>query len=258
MTSLPIGRAAISGASSGIGAAYADRLARRGFDLLLIARRADRLESLASTLVEAYGVDVQTFAADLENPASLAAAAARVREPDVSILINTAGAAGPDPTAEVTAGQIERMFRLNVVALSRLSHAALANFRADGRGLLVNIGSVAHSASPNTAAYSGSRAYVLNFTHSLRAEHATHPGVQIQLVLTGPSGPELFSSDRADFTPEQLVDAALAGAEAGELVTFPAMADPALWERLEGAQVTTPTARGAGTKRRPRSEPMTA
>ena len=243
MTSLPTGRAAITGASSGIGAAYAERLARRGHDLLLIARRADRLEALAKWLGQAHGVDVQTLVVDLEDPAGLAAVEARVGQPDISILVNNAGAGGLGPSAQVAADQIERIIRLNVVALSRLSHAVLANFRADGRGLLVNIGSVmAHAPSPSGAAYSGSKAYVLNFTRSLQVEHKAHAGVQIQLVMPGPIRTEFFSSqglsdsvfpDSSYMTPDQLVDAALAGAEAGELITIPSMADRCVWERLE-------------------------
>jgi short-subunit dehydrogenase len=247
MTSLPKGRAAITGASSGIGAAYADRLARRGHALLLVARRADRLDALARTLTQVHNVDVETLVADLEDPVGLAAVEARIGRPDVSILVNNAGAGGLGPSAQVTADQIERIIRLNVTALSRLSHAALANFRADGQGLLINIGSVmAHAPSPSGAAYSGSKAYVMNFTRSLQAEHKTHPGVQIQLVMPGPIRTEFFSSqglsdsvfpDSSYLTPDQLVDAALAGAEAGERVTVPSMADPAVWDGLEEARL---------------------
>ncbi|HSZ53830.1 MAG TPA: SDR family NAD(P)-dependent oxidoreductase [Caulobacteraceae bacterium] len=247
MTSLPKGRAAITGASSGIGASYAERLASRGYALLLIARRADRLEALAKWLTQAHGVDVETLVADLEDPAALATVEARVGKPDVSILVNNAGAGGLGPSAQVTADQIERTLRLNIVALSRLSHAALANFRADGRGLLVNIGSVmAHAPSPSGAAYSGSKAYVLNFTRSLQVEHKAYPGVQIQLVMPGPIRTEFFSSqglsdsvfpDSSYLTPDQLVDAALAGADAGELITIPSMADRCVWDRLEEARL---------------------
>jgi short-subunit dehydrogenase len=247
MASLPKGRAAITGASSGIGAAYADRLARRGYALLLVARRADRLEALSKTLTRTHGIDVETLVADLEDPAALAVVEARVARPDISILVNNAGAGGLGPSAQVTADQIERIIRLNITALSRLSQAALANFRADGRGLLVNIGSVmAHAPSPSGAAYSGSKAYVLNFTRSLQVEHKAYPGVQIQLVMPGPIRTEFFSSqglsdsvfpDSTYLTPDQLVDAALAGSEAGELITIPSMADRCVWERLEEARL---------------------
>lgn len=245
-SALPAGRAVVTGASSGIGAAYADRLARRGHPLLIVARRADRLDALAGALVKAHGVRVETLVADLEDPAALAEVEARVGEPDVSILVNNAGAGGLGPSTQVTSDQIERIVRLNVTALSRLSHAALVNFRADGCGLLVNIGSVmAHAPSPTGAAYSGSKAYVMNFTRSLQAEHKAYPCVRIQLVMPGPIRTEFFSSqglsdfvfpDSAYLTPDQLVDAALAGAEAGEAVTIPSMANPAVWERLEDAR----------------------
>ncbi|MBV8682419.1 MAG: SDR family NAD(P)-dependent oxidoreductase [Caulobacteraceae bacterium] len=256
MTSLPTGRAAITGASSGIGAVYAERLANRGHDLLLIARRADRLETLAAALRKAHRVNVETLLADLEDPAALAVVESRVGQPDISILVNNAGAGGLGPTANVTADQIERTIRLNVVALSRLSHAALAKFRADGRGLLVNIGSViAHAPSPSGAVYSGSKAYVLNFTRSLQAEYKAQPGVRIQLVMPGPIRTEFFSSqglsdsvfpDSSYLTADQLVDAAIAGAEADELVTVPSMADPATWDRLEETRLAFLSAVHAG------------
>jgi short-subunit dehydrogenase len=246
MTSLPEGRAVVTGASSGIGAAYADRLARRGHPLLLVARRADRLDALAATLTKAHGVGVETLVADLEDPASLARVESRVAEPDVAILVNNAGAGGLGPSTEVSADQIERIIRLNVTALSRLSHAALANFRADGAGLLVNIGSViGYAPSPTGAAYSGSKAYVMNFTRSLQLEHKGYPGVHIQLVMPGPIRTEFFTSQGLDdsvfpdstyLTADQLVDAALAGAEAGETATVPSMADLAVWDRLEDAR----------------------
>lgn len=245
MNTLPQGRAVVTGASSGIGAAYADRLAARGHPLLLVARRADRLEATAAALRQAHGVEVETQAADLEQPAGVAAVEARLADPDAAILINNAGAGGLGPTAAVSADQIERTLKLNVLALARLSHAALAAFRRRGSGLLVNIGSVmAHAPSGGGGAYSGSKAFVLNFTRSLALEHADGP-VRVQLVMPGPVRTEFFSSqgmsdsvfpDAAYLTPSQVVDAALAGVAAGETVTLPSLGDPAIWDRLEGAR----------------------
>lgn len=245
MNTLPQGRAVVTGASSGIGAAYADRLAGRGHPLLLVARRGDRLEAAAAALRQAHGVDVQTLVADLEQATGVAAVEARLADPEVAILINNAGAGGLGPTAAVSADHIERTLKLNVLALARLSHAALATFRRRGDGLLVNIGSVmAFAPSAGGAAYSGSKAFVLNFTRSLQAEHAGGP-VKVQLVMPGPIRTEFFSSqgmsdsvfpDAAYLTPGQLVDAALAGAEAGEAVTVPSLGDPAIWDRLESGR----------------------
>ncbi|MFN3859598.1 MAG: SDR family NAD(P)-dependent oxidoreductase [Caulobacter sp.] len=245
MTKIPQGRAVVTGASSGIGAAYAERLAARGHPLLLVARRAERLQALAAELSAAHGVDIQVLVADLEDPAGVAAVEARLADPDIAILVNNAGGGGLGPTAAVSADQIERTLRLNVLALARLSHAALAGFRARGAGLLVNIGSVmAHAPSAGGAAYSGSKAFVLNFTRSLELEHAG-TAVQVQLVMPGPIRTEFFSSqglsdsvfpDSAFLTPQQLVDAALAGVEAGETVTVPSLADPAVWEQLEASR----------------------
>jgi short-subunit dehydrogenase len=255
MKTLPQGRAVVTGASSGIGAAYADRLAARGHPLLLVARRGDRLQALADDLRRAHDVDVQTLVADLEDSAGQAAVEARLADPDIAILINNAGAGGLGPSAAVSADQIERTLKLNILALARLSHAALAIFRARGSGLLVNIGSVmAFAPSAGGAAYSGSKAFVLNFTRSLQAEHAEGP-VRVQLVMPGPIRTEFFSSqgmsdsvfpDGSYLTPQQLVDAALAGAEAGEAVTVPSLADPAIWERLEAGRQAFMGAIGSG------------
>ncbi|HYE44232.1 MAG TPA: SDR family NAD(P)-dependent oxidoreductase [Caulobacter sp.] len=255
MPNLPEGRAAITGASSGIGAAYADRLARRGHPLLLIARRAERLEAAAATLRQAHGIDVQTLVADLEQAADVAAVEARFADPELAILVNNAGAGGLGPVAAVSADRMERILTLNVLALARLSHAALATFRARKGGLLVNIGSVmAHAPSAGGAAYGGSKAFVLTFTRSLALEYAEGP-IRVQLVMPGPVRTEFFSSqgmsdgvfpDAAYLTPDQLVDAALAGAEAGETVTVPSLGDPEIWNRLEAARQAFMGAVGSG------------
>lgn len=240
------GLAVVTGASSGIGATYAARLAARGYSLLLVARRADRLASLKDELSRAHRVDVETLVADLESPSDLSAVAARVASDDVTFLVNNAGAGGLGRSANTTAEQLDHVIQLNITALTRLSHAALSAFRKRNTGALVNIGSVmAHSPSASGAAYSASKAYVLNFTRSLQLEYADKP-IQIQLVMPGPIRTEFFSSqgmsdavfpNEAYLTAEQLVDAALAGLDAGEGVTVPSMLDVGTWNTLEAARV---------------------
>ena len=240
------GWAVVTGASSGIGAVYAARLAARGHPLLLVARRPDRLASLQAELSRAYGVDVETLVADLERPSDLADVEARVAADDVALLVNNAGAGGLGKSAGMSADQLERIIKLNVTAVTRLSHAALTSFRQRDAGALVNIGSVvAHAPSAGGSVYSASKAYVLNFTRSLRMEYADTP-IRIQLVMPGPIRTEFFSSQglsdavfpaEAYLTAEQLVDAALAGLDAGEEVTVPSLPDVQTWNALETARV---------------------
>jgi hypothetical protein len=237
--------AVVTGASSGIGAMYAERLAARGHALLLVARRQNRLDKVAAELSSRHDVRVETLVADLEDSTDLARLEARLSTDNVWMLINNAGIGGLGPTAGSTADELNRLIRLNITALTRLSLAALAGFRTRDAGVLVNIGSmVAHAPSAGAAAYSGSKAYVLNFTRSLQLEYADS-GIRIQLVMPGPIRTEFFTSqgmsdsvfpDSAYLTAQQLVDAALAGLAAGEAVTNPSMADPVTWSALESAQ----------------------
>lgn len=237
--------AVVTGASSGIGRAYADRLAARGHPLLLVARRKERLDEVAAALRSQHGVEVQTLVADLEQAADLAVLEQRVASEPVSVLVNNAGAGGLGPTARSSADAMERLIRLNVVALTRLSHAALTGFRARGAGTLINLGSImAFAPSKGGAVYSGTKAYVLNFTRSLTLEHAGS-AIRIQVVLPGPIRTEFFSSqglsdtifpDSAYISADQLVDAALAGLDAGEAITSPTLGDMATWAAIESAR----------------------
>lgn len=239
------GVAVVTGASSGIGAAYADRLAARGHALLLVARRKDRLDAAAQQLSARHGVRVETLVADLERPDDLAVLEQRLAHAPVSVLINNAGAGGLGPTAKSSADAMERLIRLNIVALTRLSHAALTGFRARGAGTLVNLGSIiAMAPNPGGAVYSGTKAYVLNFTQSLQMEHKG-TAIRIQVVMPGPIRTEFFTSqglsdsifpDKSFITSEQLVDAAIAGLDAGEIVTSPTLTNTETWSAIEAAR----------------------
>lgn len=239
--SKPVGIAVVTGASSGIGAAYADRLGARGHDLLLVARRKDRLDAAAAQLSARHGVKADTLVADLERPDDLAMLEQRLATAPVSMLVNNAGAGGLGPTAKSSADAMERLIRLNIVALTRLSHAALTGFRARGAGALINLGSIiAMAPTPGGAVYSGSKAYVLNFTQSLQLEHKD-TAIRIQVVMPGPIRTEFFTSqglsdavfpDKSFISAEQLVDAALAGLDAGERVTSPTLTQPEVWEEV--------------------------
>lgn len=241
MSSKP--RAFITGASSGIGAVYADRLAARGYDLTLVARRTDRLTALADRLRASHGRDVETVVADLADAAGIG----RVEEAfatanDVRFLLNCAGSGALGPTRTVDPGAVTAMLELNVVALTRLAIAAGRRFAAQGEGTIVNIASILAVMTPaGASAYAGSKAYVLAFSRGLAAELAP-AGVRVQAVLPGPVETEFFGDAPVPFpaqlmmTAEHLVDAALAGLDAGEDVTFPNLPDVAVWEAFDRAR----------------------
>jgi uncharacterized protein len=240
------GLAVLTGASSGIGAVYADRLAAQGYRLLLVARRADRLKDLAADMKGKHGANVTTLVADLEFSEDLARLVSQIGEEDVTMLVNNAGVGGLGPTAKSNAEQVERTISLNITAVTHLSHAALARFRGRGTGTLVNISSImAHAPSESGAVYSASKAYVLNFTRSLQLEYRKS-AIRIQVVMPGPIHTEFFSSQGlseavfpadAYLTAEQLVDAALAGLGAGEAVTIPSLVGIEPWATLEAARI---------------------
>lgn len=183
------GTAVVTGASSGIGAIYAERLAARGYPLLLVARRADRLHAMAAELSSQYGIAVDLMVADLGQSDDLAALEKRLESEAISVLVNNAGTGGLGPTASSSADSLESLIRLNVVSLTRLSLAALASFRRRGSGTLINIGSMI-ALAPNAmgATYSATKAFVLNFTRSLAIEYAK-TDIRIQVVCPVLSGP---------------------------------------------------------------------
>lgn len=243
MSSYPnTGRVMVTGASSGIGAAYARRLAELGYSLTLVARRKERLDELADSLRFELQADVEVEVADLENLEHLQRLEGRLEQEAFAGLVNNAGAGGLGPIGAASSQALERNIRLNVVALAHLSRAALAGFKDRGAGFLVNIGSIlAFAPSPAAAAYSGSKAFVLNFTRSLQLEFA-ESDIRIQLIMPGPIRTEFFSSQGMDgsvfpassyLTAQQLVGAAMAGLKNGEAVTFPSLAGLEGWEQFE-------------------------
>lgn len=240
------GTALVTGASSGIGAVYADRLARRGHDLVLVARDRRRLEALASRLREETGRSAEVLIADLARDTELHAVEVRLRDdPRIAMLVNNAGMAVAAPLLSADPDRLEAMVRLNVVAAMRLAVAAAAGFATRGHGTIVNIASVLALAPERfNGAYSGTKAFVLNLSQALGAELAGR-GVRVQAVLPGATRTELWGragTDIASLPPEMLmeagemVDAALAGLDLGEPVTVPALPDAADWEAFQAAR----------------------
>lgn len=239
--------ALITGASSGIGAIYADRLAARGHDLLLVARRADRLTALATDLQQRYGVQVDTLVADLSQPEGIARVEAVLRENTaIDLLVNNAGAANLAPFLSSTAEQHETINTLNTTALMRLTLAVLPRFVENDHGTIINIASVlAFHARAGSAVYSATKAWVLNFTRGLQEEFADSH-VRIQAVLPAATATEIWGHsgitvdtlpEGSVMTSENLVDAALAGLDQGELVTVPPVEDLQLWHNWEEARL---------------------
>jgi len=155
------GIAVVTGASSGIGAVYADRLARRGHDLILIARYRERLDALAIRLREETGRSVEVVPADLSQKADLARVEQVLRtNAGVTVLVNNAGVAMSGDLASADPDRLESMIQLNVLAPSRLALAAIPGFVARGRGTLINISSVLALAPERfNGSYSGTKAY---------------------------------------------------------------------------------------------------
>ncbi|PTU00880.1 SDR family oxidoreductase, partial [Pseudomonas sp. HMWF031] len=166
------GTALVTGASSGIGAVYAQRLASRGFDLLLVARDQQRLDEAASKLRAEYGVQVEVLKADLTQRDDVLKLEQRLRsDSSISLLLNNAGVATDGSLANADTDELERLIQLNVTAVTRLASAAAASFAKAGRGTIINIASVvALFPERFNATYSASKAYVLSLTQSLNAE----------------------------------------------------------------------------------------
>jgi short-subunit dehydrogenase len=240
------GTALITGASSGIGAIYADRLARRGYDLILVARNQSRLEELAARLRDETGRSIEILPADLNNDADLRRVETVLRtNSTISMLVNNAGLGGAAPLLASDVDAMDRMIRLNVLALTRLTYAAAPALVARGGGTIINIASIV-AISPETlnGVYGGSKAFVLAFSQSLQHELA-EKGVRVQAVLPGAIATEFWdvAGLPVDNLPAEivmaapdLVDAALAGLDQGETVTIPSLEDKSEWDAYDAAR----------------------
>lgn len=244
MSQLPT--ALITGASSGIGANYAEKLALRGHGLVLVARDHQRLNTLAARLRKNAGVPVEVLQADLTNSADLAKVEARLRdEASIEVLINNAGIAQSGNFFEQTAGSIERLIALNTTAPTRLAAAVATRFAETGRGAIVNLGSVVGFAPEFGAAiYGATKAFVLFLSQGLHLE-LSPKGVYVQAVLPAATRTEIWERAGIDVNtlPEvmevgELVDAALIGFDRRELVTIPPLHVAERWLALEGARTS--------------------
>lgn len=240
-------KAIVTGASSGIGAVYADRLAKQGYDLILIARDENRLNAVASRIKKETGREVETHLLDLsvkENIVKLE----KLIELDTSLtmIVNNAGYSGNGDFLEVDGDDIEDMITVNITALARLSNAAAKAFAKKQTGTIVNIGSgVVLIPDQFNAVYGGTKAFILNFTRNI-AEQLKGHGVTVQVVLPGAIFTEAWkrAGDKVSHIPkeaimstEDLVDSALAGLEQKEIVTIPSLENTKAWIKFEEARL---------------------
>lgn len=234
----------ITGASSGIGATYADRFARRGHDLVLVARDSARLEALAARLRQETGVAVDLLPADLTQADALATVEARLRDDArIGILINNAGIAQSGDFLAQSADAIDRLVTLNTTALTRLAAAIAPRLVSAGNGAIVNIGSVVGLAPEfGMSVYGASKAYVLFLSQGLSQELAPK-GVHVQAVLPAATRTEIWERAGIDITTlaevmdvGELVDAALVGFDRRETVTIPPLHVAQRWDTLDGTR----------------------
>ena len=230
------GIALVTGASSGIGAVYARRLAARGYSLILVARRGDRLTGLATDLGNEFGVAVHTLSVDLTTEAGIGQIVRLLGDERVDLLVNNAGMGPIASTAELPDDAALATLTLNVEALMRLTRAALPGMQSRRSGTIINVGSV--------MAYSATKAFVLTYSQGI-AQEVRDQGVHVQAVLPAgtitdfydAAGVPLSNFDQSAFmTAEQLVDAALEGLDRGEEVTLPSVHDAELWQAFEAAR----------------------
>jgi uncharacterized protein len=235
-------RAVITGASSGIGAAFAARLAAGGYDLTLVTRRRDRLIGLAARLAQAGPGTVEVHAADLTDPGGLRSAEDLIAAtPHLELLVNNAGFAGYGPFTALDPAVATALIGVHVIAPTRLTRAALPAMTARGQGTVINIASLlAFSGSlppgplPFRATYAAAKAYLVTFTTALAGELAG-TGVRVQVCCPGPVASEFLHGTGIDparlpitpMNPGDVVTASLAALDLGETVCLPGLGDTA-------------------------------
>lgn len=239
-------KALITGASTGIGKTYAQRLARRGYDMVLVARDRARLETLAEELRQ-DGATAEVLVADLTQSSDLARVEQKLEgDPAISFFLNNAGIATVAPQLQTPVETIEKLIALNVTAATRLALAAGRAFVAQKRGTIVNMASaVAINPERFNAVYSGSKAFILALSQALTKE-LTENGVIIQTVLPGAVRTEIWERAGKDVNtlPQErvmevgeLVDAALKGLDLGERITIPSLPDAQQLADAENARL---------------------
>lgn len=234
----------ITGASSGIGAVYADRFAKRGRDLVLVARNRARMEVLAERLRREAGVAVDIVQADLTHEADIAMVEARLRSDErIGVLVNNAGIPGVGGFADQSVDDVVRIISLNTGAVTRLASAVTPRFIRAGEGAIINIGSVVGLAPEfGMTVYGATKAFLLFLTQGMHLELGPK-GIYVQAVLPSATRTEIWEHSGQDVNAlpavmevDELVDAALAGFDRRETVTIPPLPDERQWEQFEAAR----------------------
>lgn len=234
----------ITGASSGIGATYAERFAQRGHDLVLVARDKTRLDALAAALSQQYAVAIDVIQADLTQSSDLATVEARLRDDSsITLLVNNAGAAQSGSFIEQSTDSVANLVALNTTALVRLASAIAPRLAQAGHGAIINIGSVVGLAPEfGMSVYGATKAFVLFLSQGLNLE-LSPKGVYVQAVLPAATRTEIWDRAGIDINTlsevmavGELVDAALVGFDRREPVTTPPLQDASRWDALQLAR----------------------
>jgi uncharacterized protein len=225
-------RALITGASSGIGLAFAERLAREGYNLIIVARRKDRLDELAHLLRAAHRIEVEVIAADLTQTAALHRVERQAAEANLDLLVNNAGFGNAGAFADLDVDTEEEEIRLNILALVRLTHAVLPGMTQRKGGAIINVSSLAgFQPGPYMATYGATKAYVTSFSEAL-SEELRGTGVYVQALCPGFTKTEFQERGGIDsamvpqmvwMTAESVVDASLAAMKSKQMICVPGM-----------------------------------
>ena len=233
-------------ASSGIGAIYADRLARRDYELILVARSHGKLSQLAKRLGNETGRTIEIVAADLNNSEDLRGVENVLRTDDrITLQVNNAGIGAAGPLLSSDVNKMDEMISLNVRALTRLTYAAVPSLVARGGGTIINMAStVGIAPEVLNGVYGGTKAFVLAFSLSLHKELA-EKNIRVQAALPGATATDFWdlAGVPASNLPsaivmkaDAMVDAALAGLDQSELVTIPSLPEIGDWQAYEAAR----------------------
>ncbi|BFT62916.1 SDR family NAD(P)-dependent oxidoreductase [Pseudomonas moorei] len=234
----------ITGASTGIGAVYAERFAQRGHDLVVVARDQARLDALAARLRSEHGVAVEVIPADLTQLSDLATVEARLRDDArIGILVNNAGAALSGNFVDQSTDKVAQLVALNTTALVRLASAIAPRLAKAGDGAIINIGSVVGLAPEfGMSVYGATKAFVLFLSQGLSLELSPQ-GVYVQAVLPAATRTEIWDRSGVDINTlneimevDDLVDAALVGFDRREPVTIPPLQEAERWDDLQIAR----------------------
>jgi uncharacterized protein len=241
------GTALITGASTGIGAVYADRLAHRGYDLILVARDESRLEVLAAKLRDEAGVRVDTLPANLADETQLRGVEDRIAsDASLTLLVNNAGISLKRTLIDTPRETVQQLIAVNVTAPTLLAGVAARAFAGRGHGGIINLSSVlALAPEMFDGTYSATKAFILNLSQGL-AKEVGDKGVRVQAVLPGATRTEIWARSGKDIDSfpagmvmeaGDLVDAALLGFDSGETVTIPPLADEGQWQAMQAARL---------------------